>query len=205
MKPLDIRFPPGMAEGEVQNYCYFDSCSRIFHGGLRFLFCRRVLWVEAFRQSIDLMGLTQRLIFAPNSTIKNAMTTQSFDDLMKQLGDTPEGRALHLAVAFLAQVNARMQAQGMSNAELARRMGTSAAYVTKLFRGNVNLSLQTMAKLAIAVNATVHLSLAEAGSVAVPKHRTPTSKKAAAMQEASRDGLDKKSGRGEALASALII
>ena len=89
------------------------------------------------------------------------MTTQSFDALMKQLGDTPEGQAQHLAVAFLAQVNARMQAQGMSNAELARRMGTSAAYVTKLFRGNANLSLQTIAKLAQAIGVRVQIGLIE--------------------------------------------
>ena len=88
------------------------------------------------------------------------MATQSFDALMTRLDNTPEGQAAHLAVAFLAQVNAQMQAQGMNNAELARRMGTSAAYATKLFRGNANLSLQTMAKLAEVVDCKVHLHLA---------------------------------------------
>ena len=112
------------------------------------------------------------------------MTTQSFGALMKQLGDTPELQVQHLATAFLAQVNARMQAQAMSNAELARRLGTSAGYVSKLFRGNVNLSLQTMAKLANAVNATVQLSLAETGSDAVLNHQEPTPETVAAMLEA---------------------
>ena len=87
------------------------------------------------------------------------MTTKSFDALMKRLDNTPEGQAAHLAVAFLAQVNAHMRAQGVSNAELARRMGTSAAYVTKLFRGNANLSLQTMVKLAQAIGVSVQLGL----------------------------------------------
>ena len=87
------------------------------------------------------------------------MSTKSFTALMARLGATPAGQAEHVAVAFLMQVNARMQAQGVSNTELARRMGTSPAYVTRLFRGNANLSVQTMTKLAHAVNSTLSLQL----------------------------------------------
>ena len=87
------------------------------------------------------------------------MSTKSFSALMARLGTTPAGQAEHVAVAFLVQVNARMQAQGLSNTELARRMGTSPAYVTRLFRGSANLSVQTMSKLAHAVNSTLSLEL----------------------------------------------
>ena len=87
------------------------------------------------------------------------MSTKSFTALMARLAATPEGQAEHVAVAFLAQVNARMQAQGMSNVELARRMGTSPAYITRLFRDSANLSVQTMTKLAHAVNSTLTLEL----------------------------------------------
>jgi transcriptional regulator with XRE-family HTH domain len=87
------------------------------------------------------------------------MSTKSFTALMARLGATPEGQAEHVAVAFLVQVNARMQAQGVSNTELARRMGTSPAYVTRLFRGSANLSVQTMTKLAHAVNGKLSLAL----------------------------------------------
>ena len=38
-------------------------------------------------------------------------------------------------------------------------MGTSPAYVTRLFRGSANLSVQTMNKLAHAVNSTLMLKL----------------------------------------------
>jgi transcriptional regulator with XRE-family HTH domain len=87
------------------------------------------------------------------------MSTKSFAALMTRLAATPEGQAEHVAVAFLVQVNARMQAQGVSNIELARRMGTSPAYITRLFRGSANLSVQTMTKLAQAVNSTLSLEL----------------------------------------------
>ena len=87
------------------------------------------------------------------------MSTKSFAALMARLAVTPEGQTEHVAVTFLVQVNARMQAQGMRNAELARRMGTSPAYITRLFRGSANLSVQTMTKLAHAVNSTLTLEL----------------------------------------------
>lgn len=89
------------------------------------------------------------------------MSTKSFSALMTRLATTPEGRSAHLTVGFLAQVNARMQAQGMRNAELARRMGTSPAYITRLFRGSANLSVETMVKLAQAVGGSLRLELAE--------------------------------------------
>jgi transcriptional regulator with XRE-family HTH domain len=105
------------------------------------------------------------------------MSSKSFAALMARVAATPEGQAEHVAVAFLAQVNARMQAQGMSNAELARRMGTSPAYVTRLFRGSANLSVQTMVKLAQAVGATLQVGLAKEAC-------TPTPETVAAMLEA---------------------
>lgn len=89
------------------------------------------------------------------------MSTRSFEALRERLAATPAGQAEHLAVAFLAQVHARMQAQGMNNTELARRLGTSPAYVTRLFPGGTNLSVQTLVKLAQAVGASVQLGLAE--------------------------------------------
>lgn len=96
------------------------------------------------------------------------MSSKSFAALMARLAATPEGQAEHVAVAFLAQVNARMQAQSMSNAELARRMGTSPAYITRLFRGNANLSVQTMVKLAQAVGGSLRVELAEQANVGSP-------------------------------------
>ena len=48
----------------------------------------------------------------------------------------------------------------MSRAVLARRLGTSQAYVTKVLRGNVNLTLATLVGLAQAVGREVRLDLA---------------------------------------------
>lgn len=54
-----------------------------------------------------------------------------------------------------------MEEQRVSRAELARRLGTSRAYVTKLLGGNANFTLHTMTKVAMALGATVHLHVAD--------------------------------------------
>jgi transcriptional regulator with XRE-family HTH domain len=92
------------------------------------------------------------------------MTTKSFAALYAKLESTPAYQAEKLAVAFLAELNAFMQAHDVSNAELARRAGVSPAYITKVFRGPSNLSLETLTKLADAVGSKVHLHLANHGA-----------------------------------------
>ena len=44
-----------------------------------------------------------------------------------------------------------MEKQGVSRSELARRMDVSPAYITKILRGHTNLGLETLAKLAFAL------------------------------------------------------
>ena len=53
-----------------------------------------------------------------------------------------------------------MEEQKVSRAELARRLGTSRAYVTKLLGGNANFTLQTMTKVAMALGSQVHVHVA---------------------------------------------
>ena len=46
----------------------------------------------------------------------------------------------------------RMEEQGISRSELARRIGVSPAYVTKILRGSTNFTLDTMVKVARALD-----------------------------------------------------
>jgi len=88
------------------------------------------------------------------------MNKKSFAALYAKLESTPAYQAEKLAVAFLAELNAFMQTHDVSNAELARRAKVSPAYITKLFRGPSNLSIETLTKLADALGCNVHLHLA---------------------------------------------
>jgi plasmid maintenance system antidote protein VapI len=125
------------------------------------------------------------------------MAPRSFHALNQLVASTPDGQYARVVVDFLQQVNVQMQAQGMSNAELARRLGTSAAYVSRLFGGNANLSVQTMVKLAQAVGAQLQVGLAHGAGQVAPDVWQPTPETIAAMTEArqmaaarrERDGL----------------
>ena len=54
-----------------------------------------------------------------------------------------------------------MQAQGVTRAELARRLGRSRAWVTQLFDTNVNPTLEIMLKIAAALDADLTVKLEE--------------------------------------------
>jgi plasmid maintenance system antidote protein VapI len=58
-----------------------------------------------------------------------------------------------------------MNEKDISRAELARRMGTSRAYITKLLGGNANFTLTTMVKLAMAVGGAVHVHISDQKAV----------------------------------------
>ena len=93
------------------------------------------------------------------------MNTKTFDGLQTRLATAPEGSAAQLTITFLLAISARQQALGLGNAELARRMGTTPAYITRLFQASANLSLHTMTRLASAVGGVVQVGVD--GSAAV--------------------------------------
>ena len=64
------------------------------------------------------------------------------------------------SLEFIDQICAQMDAQGVSSAELARRMGTSRAYVSKVLAGEANFTIATMGKLAFALGLRVKADLA---------------------------------------------
>jgi transcriptional regulator with XRE-family HTH domain len=61
---------------------------------------------------------------------------------------------------FTEELHNQAENMNVSRAELARRLGVSPAYITKLFRGNGNYTVETMVRLARAVGASLHLHLA---------------------------------------------
>lgn len=69
----------------------------------------------------------------------------------------------HAIHDFTFEVEGRMEKLGVTQAELARRLGTSRAYVTKMLRGNANFTIESMVKIAHALEARVHIRV-EPGS-----------------------------------------
>lgn len=82
----------------------------------------------------------------------------------RKLIATAERSPLYWAEAawlqFTEDLSGLMQSQNVTRAELARRLGVSPAYITKVFRGTVNLTLESMCRLTLALNASPRLHVA---------------------------------------------
>jgi len=53
---------------------------------------------------------------------------------------------------FTDDLYALMESRGVSKAELAKRLGSSPAYVTKVLRGNTNFTIESMVRLVRALD-----------------------------------------------------
>lgn len=57
---------------------------------------------------------------------------------------------------FTEDIYAEMKRQGKSYSDMARILETSPAYITKVFRGNANFTIQSMVKLSRALGCRFH-------------------------------------------------
>jgi plasmid maintenance system antidote protein VapI len=84
---------------------------------------------------------------------------------------------------FTLDLQRRMEEQEISRAELARRMGTSRAYITRLLGGDANFTLMTMVKLSMAVGGALHLHISDQKATTRWVDTLPGEKKAAELPE----------------------
>ena len=84
------------------------------------------------------------------------------------------------------QVLRGMDEQSVTQAELARRMGCTQQYVSNLLKGSSNMTLETIARLEIALNLDIlKTALADVDKYAAPNHPHIHGAKAREVLEAS--------------------
>ena len=66
-----------------------------------------------------------------------------------------------LLIEISDQLNVAMEQQGVTQSELAERLGVSKSYVSRLLHGTPNLTLRTLVRLSNALNRRVQLDLAD--------------------------------------------
>jgi transcriptional regulator with XRE-family HTH domain len=81
------------------------------------------------------------------------------------------------SLAFGEAIVSRMEALGINRTELAARMGVSKPRVSQILAGDENLTFKTMAALAAALDADLHVSLAA---------RAPAAKRTRVRSELAR-------------------
>ena len=67
---------------------------------------------------------------------------------------------------FTEELVRRMACEGVSRAELARRLGCSPAYITKVLRGPSNFTLASMARIAQALGCKLRMRMQPEGATA---------------------------------------
>ncbi|MBK9706913.1 MAG: helix-turn-helix transcriptional regulator [Acidobacteria bacterium] len=78
-------------------------------------------------------------------------SSRRFSDLIRQIQESPGFKVEELKVEIAEQIYLAMERNKISNSELARRMGKSRAYITKILRGNVNFTLETLVAISNAL------------------------------------------------------
>ncbi len=109
---------------------------------------------------------------------------RDFDDLYRRAEAHDDYWLAGAVQAFTEEIFRLMEEQGVSRAELARRLGTSPAYVTKILRGNANFTLASMVKLAKALGSELQIELAPRESRARRQAKRPTPRTSAGARPA---------------------
>ncbi|MCM3903734.1 MAG: helix-turn-helix domain-containing protein [Pyrinomonadaceae bacterium] len=86
-------------------------------------------------------------------------TSKRFADLLQSVEQSDRFQIDALKVEISEQIYRAMNRQRISNAELARRLGKSRAYVTKLLRGTTNFTLESLVRIGRALSNEVQISL----------------------------------------------
>ena len=97
-----------------------------------------------------------------------------FSDLFRDARQRDEYWIEDAAVTFTVQFYELMKKRGLSQANLAARLGVSQPYVARILKGQENLTIASMVKLARAVGAKLEMSLEEVdeGAKGADRHQS---------------------------------
>lgn len=84
-------------------------------------------------------------------------TTRTFNHLFEEAEKDSLYWKEGLILDFTSDLYQLMKAQGFTKKDLADRLGTSKAYVTKIFQGDANFTAESMTRIAHALNGRVKI------------------------------------------------
>jgi|UniRef100_A0A7V6A1D9 phage-related protein/transcriptional regulator with XRE-family HTH domain len=89
--------------------------------------------------------------------MKKNKQRKSFPQLLSEAKKQDSYWVARAISTFTEELHKFTEQGKISRVELSRRLGTSPAYITKIFSGNVNFTVETMVRLARAVGGQLHL------------------------------------------------
>ena len=87
------------------------------------------------------------------------MKKKLFEELFDEAKERGTYWAASIILDFTEGLHKLMKANGVTRSDLAWRLGVSPAYITKVLRGNVNFTVDSMVRLVRAAGGEVHLQV----------------------------------------------
>jgi transcriptional regulator with XRE-family HTH domain len=87
------------------------------------------------------------------------MKKKSFKELIDEAKDRDTYWTASMILDFTEGLHKIMEANGVTRSDLARRLRVSPAYITKVLRGNVNFTVDSMVRLARAAGGEVSIHI----------------------------------------------
>ena len=81
-----------------------------------------------------------------------------FEKLHAEFQDDPEYQAEELRIDLIEQMLKMMEEKNMSQTQLAKKLGFSNAYITKLLNGSENLTLLKLTQIASVLHSTIDVT-----------------------------------------------
>jgi len=91
------------------------------------------------------------------------MKKKSFKELIDEARGRDTYWAASMILDFTEGLHKIMGANGVTRSDLARRLGVSPAYITKVLRGNVNFTVDSMVRLVRAAGGEVSIHIEPKG------------------------------------------
>jgi len=82
-----------------------------------------------------------------------------YQKTLEEVRDTLEYELEGVLIELTEQIVRHMEREGINRSQLAKKLGVSSAYITKLLSGHPNMTLETVVKVARALKCEVYLSL----------------------------------------------
>lgn len=93
------------------------------------------------------------------------MSKSKFSQLLINVRESQDYWTESAILDFTEELTRLMEIKNVTRAELAKKIDSSPAYITKVLRGNVNFTLASMTKLALALDSAVHVHLSDKDAI----------------------------------------
>ena len=97
--------------------------------------------------------------FSASAQASPELNNGELEEALSALSSDPDFVAEELALAITEEIANAMVSEGISKAELARRIGASRSYVTRIMDAPPNMTLRSIAKVGLALGLTPEVRL----------------------------------------------